>query len=77
MRDSVKNIAIEKGLSHAAQTTSSFVKLNSSSSILKKPRPSQPSSSFKDLDFSKDRKREKKVGHTAKQRLGKILGLKF
>ena len=81
VRDSVKNIAIEKGLSHAAHQPGSFVKLKSSSKIHKKPRPPiQPvasSSSCKELDFSKDRNRTKKVGNTAKQRLGKILGLKF
>jgi hypothetical protein len=77
----VKNIAIEKGLSHAAHQPGSLVKFKSSSKIHKKPRPpTQPvasSSSCKELDFSKDRNRAKKVGNTAKQRLGKILGLKF
>jgi len=85
VRDSVKNIAIEKGLSHAAHKRGSFVKIKASSGpgkIHKKPRPTQPQSSpsvssLKDLDFSKDRNRAKKVGNTAKQRLGKILGLKF
>ena len=83
VRDSAKNVAIEKGLSHAAHKSGSFLKLKTSSSnIQKKARPTQPtqstSSSFKlDLEFSKDRHRPKKVGNTAKQRLGKILGLKF
>ena len=83
VRDSAKNVAIEKGLSHAAHKSGSFLKLKTSSSnIQKKARPTQPtqssSSSYKlDLEFSKDRHRPKKVGNTAKQRLGKILGLKF
>ena len=81
MRDSAKNVAIEKGLSHAAHKSGSFLKLKSSGNIQKKARPTQPapsSSNYKlDLDFSKDRHRPKKVGNTAKQRLGKILGLKF
>jgi hypothetical protein len=81
VRDSVKNIAIEKGLSHAAHKGGGgFLKLKSSSGIQKKARPSQPapSCSYKmEMDFSKDRHRAKKVGNTAKQRLGKILGLKF
>ena len=85
VRDSAKNVAIEKGLSHAAHKSGSFLKLKTSSgNIQKKARPTQPtqssssSSSYKlDLEFSKDRHRPKKVGNTAKQRLGKILGLKF
>lgn len=81
IRDSAKNIAIEKGLSHAAHKRGSFVKMKVASigKIHKKVRPSQPVPSpisGKD-DFSKDRNRAKKVGNTAKQRLGKILGLKF
>ena len=58
MRDSAKNVAIEKGLSHAAHKSGSFLKLKSSGNIQKKARPTQPapsSSNYKlDLDFSKD-----------------------
>merc|ERR1719234_1275104 len=59
VRDSAKNVAIEKGLSHAAHKSGSFLKLKTSSgNIQKKARPTQPapssSSSYKlDLDSQK------------------------
>merc|ERR1712106_1295090 len=70
VRESSKNLAIEK--------RGSYVKIRSSGKIHKKPKiiPKSPLKNI-DLDFSKDRNRTKKVGNTAKQRLGKILGLKF
>jgi len=82
VRDSAKNIAIEKGLEHAAHKTGgNYLKLKSSSSSrVVKARPVQPlvAAAYRvEVDFSKDRHRPKKVGNTAKQRLGKILGLKF
>merc|ERR1719220_421405 len=46
VRDSAKNVAIEKGLSHAAHKSGSFLKLKTSSSnIQKKARPTQPTQS--------------------------------
>lgn len=78
VRDSSKNVAIEKGLKVASEKRDSYVKIRSSGKIHKKPKiiPKSPMKN-RDLDFSKDRNRTKKVGNTAKQRLGKILGLKF
>ena len=77
IRDSAKNIAIEKGLKIASEKQSSFVKIKSSGKVHKqlKPKVSKP------LDIVEvppgDKSRPRKVGNTAKQRLGKILGLKF
>lgn len=78
VRESSKNIAIEKGLKVASEKRGGYVKIQSSGKIHKKPKiiPKSPMKNI-DLDFSKDRNRTKKVGNTAKQRLGKILGLKF
>ena len=78
VRESSKNVAIEKGLKVASEKRGGYVKIRSSGKIHKKPKiiPKSPMKNI-DLDFSKDRNRTKKVGNTAKQRLGKILGLKF
>ncbi len=99
MRESAKNIAIEKGLKRAAENRNSLFRLKSGAKVAKK-RPSLPSadqflsspsyagggsssSGSKSAGFSSpgaatvDRNRSKKVYSTAKQRLGKILGLKF
>ena len=78
MRDSAKNVAIERGLQVASEKKNSFVRIRSSGKIHKQSKPvTKPSKSSLDLDFSKDRNRTKKVGNTAKQRLSKKLGLKF
>jgi hypothetical protein len=100
VRESAKNIAIEKGLKRAAENRNSLFRLKSGAKVAKK-RPSLPSadqfllsspsyaggggssSGSKSAGFSSpgaatvDRNRSKKVYSTAKQRLGKILGLKF
>ena len=78
VRESAKNVAIEKGLKQASEKKGSFVKIHSAGKIHKKPKiiSKSPLKNI-DLDFSKDRNRTKKVGNTAKQRLGKILKLKF
>jgi hypothetical protein len=99
VRESAKNIAIEKGLKRAAENRNSLFRLKSGAKVAKK-RPSIPSadqfllsspsyagggssSGSKSAGFSSpgaatvDRNRTKKVYSTAKQRLGKILGLKF
>lgn len=77
VRDSAKNVAIEKGLKTASEKQKIRLKLKKNGGIQKppKPKPSKPL----DLDFSanSDRNRPKKAGSTARQRLGKILGLKF
>eukprot|EP00092_Neocalanus_flemingeri_P024582 GFUD01026661.1.p1 GENE.GFUD01026661.1~~GFUD01026661.1.p1 ORF type:complete len:262 (+),score=70.94 GFUD01026661.1:75-788(+) len=78
VRESVKNVAIEKGLKNASEKRNNFVKIRPSGKIHKKSKNiPKPQLKNIDLDFSKDRNRTKKVGNTAKQRLGKILGLKF
>ena len=66
VRDSAKNIAIEKGLEHAAHKTGgNYLKLKSSSSSrVVKARPVQPlvAAAYRvEVDFSKDRHRPKKV----------------
>jgi hypothetical protein len=95
VRESAKNIAIEKGLKRAAENRNSLFRLKSGAKVAKK-RPSLPSADqfllsspsysgggSKSAGFSSpgaatvDRNRSKKVYSTAKQRLGKILGLKF
>ena len=76
-RDSAKNIAIEKGLKIASEKHKvNNVKLRRPGDIHKVSKPKQ---SFKplDVDFSSNKNRPKKPGSTAKQRLGKLLGLKF
>ena len=92
MRESAKNIAIEKGLKRAAENRNSISRLKGSK-LFKKKTTTITSSSISDAGFavggsgsslhkvaaggSVDRNRGKKVYSTAKQRLGKILGLKF
>ena len=67
VRDSAKNIAIEKGLEHAAHKTGgNYLKLKASagSRVVKAQRPVQPlaPASYRlEADFSKDRHRPKKV----------------
>ena len=80
IRDSAKNVAIEKGLKTASEKQKIHLKLKRSAGAIQKlpkPKVSKPL----DLEFTAgpagDRNRPKKVGSTAKQRLGKILGLKF
>lgn len=81
IRESAKNVAIEKGLKQASERKGGYVKINSPGKIKK----SKPMHNFNiksttknvDADFVIDKSRTKKVGNTAKQRLGKILGLKF
>ena len=76
VRDSAKNVAIEKGLKTASEKHKVHIKLKKSGGIQKLPKP-KASKPF-DLEFpSADKNRPKKIGSTAKQRLGKILGLKF
>ena len=81
IRDSVKNIAIEKGLKKASEKRDSFGKIKSHSKMHKinTPNTSNSFNSFRkiDDDFAPERSKSKKAGNTAKQRLGKILGLKF
>ena len=93
MRESAKNIAIEKGLKRAAENRNSLSRLKGSKLFKKKTTTTMTSSSISDAGFavggsgsslhkvaaggSVDRNRGKKVYSTAKQRLGKILGLKF
>ena len=76
IRDSAKNVAIEKGLKIASEKQSSFVKIKSSGKVHKqlKPKVSKP---LDIVEVPGDKSRPRKVGNTAKQRLGKILGLKF
>jgi len=77
IRESAKNIAIEKGLKHAAENRNSFARIKSSGKIVKK-RSDEHKLSPKTLALSfDDKNRGRKVCSTAKQRLGKILGLKF
>ena len=76
IRDSAKNVVIEKGLKIASEKRKIHVKLKKSGGIQKLP-PKPKVSKILDTDFSNDRNRPKKAGATAKQRLGKILGLKF
>ena len=76
IRDSAKNVVIEKGLKIASEKRKIHVKLKKSGGIMKLP-PKPKVSKILDTDFSNDRNRPKKAGATAKQRLGKILGLKF
>jgi len=86
VRDSAKNVAIEKGLKKAAENRNSISRLKGSK-ISKKnlnsknfSNSSTSSSSLvssKSLNFAEDRSRNRKPCSTAKQRLGKILGLKF
>ena len=83
IRDSAKNVAIEKGLKTASEKQKIHLKLKRSGGgaiqKLPKPKVSKPL----DLEFSStstgaaERIRPKKVGLTAKQRLSKKLGLKF
>ena len=76
-RDSAKNIAIEKGLKIASEKHKvNKLKLRRPGDIHKVSKPKQ---TFKplDVDFSSNKNRLKKPGSTAKQRLGKLLGLKF
>ena len=75
-RDSAKNIAIEKGLKIASEKQKVNIKLRRTGDVVKVSKPKQ---SFKplDVDFSSNKNRPKKAGSTAKQRLGKLLGLKF
>jgi len=75
IRDSAKNEAIEKGLKTASEKQKLALKVKKSGGILKAPKPKLPKPL--DLDFSADKNKPKKAGSTAKQRLGKILGLKF
>jgi len=70
-----KNEAIEKGLKTASEKQKLALKVKKSGGILKAPKPKLPKPL--DLDFSADKNKPKKAGSTAKQRLGKILGLKF
>ena len=76
IRDSAKNVAIEKGLKIASEKQKTFIKIKSSGKVHKqlKPKVSKP---LDIAEFSNDRSRPRKVGNTAKQRLGKILKLKF
>ena len=76
IRDSAKNVAIEKGLKIASEKQSSFVKIKNSGKVHKqlKPKVSKP---LDIVEAPGDKSRPRKVGNTAKQRLGKILGLKF
>ena len=92
MRESAKNIAIEKGLKRAAENRNSLSRLKGSK-LFKKKTTTITSSSISAAGFavggsgsslhkvaaggSVDSHRGKKVYSTAKQRLGKILGLKF
>ena len=79
VRDSAKNVAIEKGLKTASEKRKIHLKIKKSavSGIIQKSSKPKVSKSFADVDFSSDKNRPKKAGSTAKQRLGKILGLKF
>jgi hypothetical protein len=100
VRESAKNIAIEKGLKRAAENRNSLIRLKGTKVAKKRPTGpgehgfSTPSaggnggssssnsisisnSSSKVIVGSADRNRSKKAYSTAKQRLGKILGLKF
>jgi hypothetical protein len=88
VRESAKNIAIEKGLKRAAESRSSLHRLKGNKIIKKKIESGPPglvmSNGGSGATLHKvssgpgaDRSRGKKVYSTAKQRLGKILGLKF
>ena len=76
-RDSAKNVAIEKGLKIASEKHKVNLTIRRPSDVQKVSKPK----SFKplDIDLTSDncKNRPKKAGTTAKQRLGKILGLKF
>ena len=76
-RDSAKNVAIEKGLKIASEKSKVNLKLRRTGGDVHKV--SKPKQTFKplDVDFSSNKNRPKKAGSTAKQRLGKLLGLKF
>ena len=76
-RDSAKNIAIEKGLKIASETQKVNIKLRRAGDVVKVSKPKQQSFKPLDVDFSSNKNRPKKAGSTAKQRLGKLLGLKF
>ena len=77
IRDSAKNVAIEKGLKIASEKQSSFVKIKSSGKVHKQLKPKVVSKPLDIVEVPGDKSRPRKVGNTAKQRLGKILGLKF
>ena len=76
-RDSAKNIAIEKGLKIASEKQKVNIKLRRAGDVVKVSKPKQQSFKPLDVDFSSNKSRPKKAGSTAKQRLGKLLGLKF
>lgn len=76
-RDSAKNIAIEKGLKIASEKQKVNIKLRRAGDVVKVSKPKQQSFKPLDVDFSSNKNRPKKAGSTAKQRLGKLLGLKF
>jgi len=74
VRDSAKNIAIEKGLKKAAENRNILPRWSSGKLNKKRLLEKQKSDA---AIFADDRNRARKPCTTAKQRLGKKLGLKF